>query len=54
MPYGSFRHALKTEETTALEPGVIDNKFYVRGIGEVVETSVTGPLEQLQLVAIAR
>ena len=43
VPYGSFRHALRTAETTALEPEVLDNKYYVRGIGEVAELSVKGP-----------
>ena len=40
VPYGTFAHALRTEERTALEPGVLDNKYYVRGIGEVVEALV--------------
>jgi hypothetical protein len=52
VPYGSFRHALRTEETTALEPGVLDNKYYVKGIGEVAELSVKGPREALELVEI--
>ena len=43
VPYGSFRHALRTEETNALEPDVLDNKYYVKGIGEVAEVSVKGP-----------
>jgi hypothetical protein len=52
VPYGSFRHALLTAEWTALEPGVLDNKFYVRGVGEVAEVSVKGPQEALELVEI--
>jgi hypothetical protein len=52
VPYGSFRHALRTEETTALEPEVVDNKYYVKGIGEVAELSVRGPRERLKLVEI--
>jgi len=52
VPYGSFRHALRTEETNALEPNVLDNKYYVRGIGEVAELSVKGPRETLRLVEI--
>ena len=52
VPYGSFRHALRTEETNALEPDVLDNKYYVRGIGEVAELSVKGPREALRLVEI--
>jgi hypothetical protein len=52
VPYGSFQHALRTEERTALEPGVLDNKYYARGIGQVVERSVKGPRESLRLVDV--
>ena len=51
-PFRHFNNALRTEETTALEPGVVDNKLYVRGIGEVVEVTVKGPLEKLVLVDV--
>jgi hypothetical protein len=37
VPYGTFPDALKTEETTALEPDVVDNTYYLDGIGEVEE-----------------
>jgi hypothetical protein len=43
---------MRTEERTALEPGVLDNKYYVRGLGEVIETSVKGPVETLKLVDV--
>jgi hypothetical protein len=52
VPFGSFTGALRTREWTALEPGVVDAKFYVRGIGEVFEGSTSGPTERLQLVEI--
>ena len=52
VPYGSFRHALRTAETTALEPGIVDNKYYVKGIGEVAELAVAGPREVARLVEI--
>jgi hypothetical protein len=52
VPFGSFKHALRTEETTTLEPGVVDNKYYVRGIGEVLEKSVKGGQEALVLVEV--
>jgi hypothetical protein len=52
VPYGHFDHALRTRETTALEPGVVDAKFYVRGVGEVVEQAVKGPEEELRLVEV--
>ncbi len=52
VPYGAFQHALRTAETTALEPRVLDAKYYVRGIGEVVEVAVKGPREKLVLVDV--
>ena len=52
VPFGSFRHALRTKETTALEPGVVDNKYYVHGIGEVLEKTVKGGSEFLVLVEV--
>ena len=52
VQYRTFQHALKTAETTALEPAVVDNKYYIKGIGEVEEVAVKGPLEKLQLVEI--
>ena len=36
----------------ALEPAVLDNKYYVRGIGEVAELAVKGPREAVRLVEI--
>lgn len=52
VPYGSFRNALRTAETTELEPGVLDNKYYVPGIGQVEETAARGPFETLVLVDV--
>jgi hypothetical protein len=54
VPYGTYRHALRTEETTALEPDTRDNKYYVRGLGEVEEVTMKGPAEKLQLVEVLR
>jgi len=52
VPFGTFRHALRTTETTALEPGVLDTKYYARGVGEVAELSLRGPREALRLVEV--
>jgi hypothetical protein len=52
--YGRFRHSLRTEERTDLEPGVVDNKYYVRGLGVVKELTVRGGTEILQLVDVLR
>jgi hypothetical protein len=35
VPYGSFEHALETSEWTPLERGVIEHKYYVKGVGNV-------------------
>ncbi len=52
VPYGSFQNALRTAEATALEPAVLDNKYYVAGIGQVEEVAVRGPVEKLVLIAV--
>ena len=38
----------------SLEPKVLDNKFYVRGVGTVREVTVKGPTERLELVSFHR
>ena len=49
--YVSSRHAVETKEWTPLEPGIVDHKWYVRGVGDVKEKTVKGGLERLQLVS---
>jgi hypothetical protein len=45
---------LVTQEWTPLEPGVIDHKFYARGIGTIVEQTERGGDERLELVSLTR
>lgn len=47
-------NALLTQEWTPLEPGVIDHKLYVRGIGTLVERTVKGGDEHLELASLRR
>ena len=54
VPFGSFSGALQTKEWTPLEPDVLDQKNYVKGIGEVLEVAVKGPVEKLELVNVER
>jgi hypothetical protein len=55
VPFVSSRHAIRTIETTPLEPGVVDEKRYVRGVGTVLEATVKGPdKERLELVRVTR
>ena len=46
------KNALLTKEWTPLEPGVIDHKLYVRGIGTVLEETVQGGREHFALVSV--
>lgn len=52
VPYGTFQHALLTQETTQLEPTVLSHKYFVKGIGTVREIDVRGSDEHLELVKI--
>jgi hypothetical protein len=51
VAYGPFTNAMRTQETTRLEPAVVDHKLYARGIGEVQEGSSTGD-ESLELLEV--
>ena len=46
------KNALLIEETTPLEPGVVDHKLYVRGTGTVLERTVKGGDELNELVSV--
>ncbi|MEA2281396.1 MAG: hypothetical protein QOK21_2003 [Solirubrobacteraceae bacterium] len=51
-PFATFAgHVLQTRETTPLEPGVVDRKLYVDGIGQIAEESVKGGHDRLRLVS---
>jgi len=54
VPAVSSSQAMRTEETTPLEPDVVDNKYYVRNIGTVREVSVKGPKVYNTLVSVRR
>jgi hypothetical protein len=43
-----------TKERTPLEPGVLDHKLYVRGIGTVLEQTVKGGVERAALISVTR
>jgi hypothetical protein len=54
VPYGSFHQVLRTEDFTPLEPDVVENKFYARGVGSVLEKLVRGGRERVVLVSVTR
>jgi hypothetical protein len=47
-------NAVLTQETTPLEPGTVDHKLYVRGVGTVLEQTEKGPNERNELVSFTR
>jgi hypothetical protein len=51
-PFVSSQRALLTAERSALEPGVVEHKKYVRGIGDVADRDVQGGSDHQKLVAI--
>jgi hypothetical protein len=42
VPFGSFRHLLKTRDYTRLEPDATEHKFYARGVGPVLALALHG------------
>jgi len=42
VPFGTFANCVKTQETTPLEPGVVEDKYYARNVGHVLRTNKDG------------
>jgi hypothetical protein len=53
-PGASSTRGLLTEEWTPLEPGVLDHKLYVRGVGTALEQTVKGGDERNTLESVRR
>lgn len=51
VPFATFHNCLETQEFSALEPDVLEDKFYAAGIGLVKSQSVAGETEILKLVS---
>jgi hypothetical protein len=54
VPYGTFAHVLVTREWTPLEKGVVEHKYYVRGVGNVRTIMVKGGSEEERLVSVSK
>ncbi len=48
---GSYEQLLVTEDTTPLEPALVERKYYARGTGLVYEETIAGGTEQVELVS---
>jgi hypothetical protein len=49
---GKSARVVLTQETTRLEPGTVDHKLYVHGIGTVLEQTERGGDERNELVSL--
>jgi hypothetical protein len=54
VPYGEYNGLLMTEDSTPLEPGVVERKYYAKGVGTVREQDVQGGYEQVVLVSFTQ
>ena len=52
VPYGCFNNVLETKETTPIELGVEEHKFFAPGVGDIKEQLVKGGSEILELTKI--
>jgi hypothetical protein len=52
VPYTASAHALLTKEWTPLEPGAIDHKLYIRGVGLAKEEAIRGGDEHFELADV--
>lgn len=50
VPFGTFDNVLMTRDFTPLEPGVVEHKFYARGVGLVREMKAEGGAGRSDLV----
>jgi hypothetical protein len=50
MPFGTFDHVLQTRNVTPLDPDLVEEKFYARGVGMVLAITVSGGSDREVLV----
>ncbi len=51
VPFGSFDGVLVISEWNPMEPDVVEEKHYVRGIGVILEQKVEGGSETVELIS---
>ena len=54
VAFGSLTDVLQTEDTTPLEAGLVERKYYAPGVGLVLEETVLGGTERAELVEFDR
>jgi hypothetical protein len=51
VPFDAFEGLVQTRNTTPLEPNLVEEKFYARGIGVVLALTVSGGSDREELVS---
>jgi hypothetical protein len=51
VPFGSFDELMQTRNTTPLEPNLVEEKFYARGIGVVLALTLSGGSDREELLS---
>jgi hypothetical protein len=54
VPFGSFENVLQTKDTNALEPDLVEHKYYAKGVGPVLAITVAGGSDREELVSFTR
>jgi hypothetical protein len=54
VPRGFFRNALMTRDYSPIEPKSVELKFYVKGVGPVLDLTVSGGAEREELVKFVK
>jgi hypothetical protein len=50
VPYGRFDHGVQTRNFSGIEPDVIEEKIYAKGVGVVLEITVSGGSDRSELL----
>ncbi len=50
VPAGTYRGTIETKDFTPLEPSLVEHKYYARGVGVVLEVTVKGGSERVELI----
>jgi hypothetical protein len=51
VPYGNYDNVLQTRNFSPIEPSLVEEKFYARGIGVVHELTVSGGSDRAELIS---
>jgi hypothetical protein len=54
VPFGRFTQVLMTKDFTPLDPGLLEHKFYAKGVGPVLVVAVSGGSDREELIRFKR